>query len=140
MKTIDYGIDQLKRIASWLIYASVVLGALLIAQLYVLNVPSSLLYSIFAGWLLYLVVALAIWMGHDRAYPAAVILAFVTLAVSLPQPEHLSFTEAGPTLASLTFIIGSVLQVGVIVLVAYSMIRARKYPRPLSREANGKNP
>lgn len=112
--------------ANWFIYASVLLGTLLLAQLYLLNVPSFLLYSILAGWILYVVVALAVRIGQTKAYPAALILAIVILAVSLPQPEHLSLTEAGLTLASLTFIIGSILQVGVIVLVTYSMIIRRR--------------
>lgn len=114
------------RWADWLIYASVALGILLLAQLYALMVPLALLIPILAGWLLYLIVAIAIRKGLTKAYPAALILAIVTLAVSLPQPEHLSMTEAGPTLASLTFILGSALQLGVIITIGYSIIVRRK--------------
>jgi hypothetical protein len=127
MTIADNQFDLLKW-ANWLIYASVILGILLLAQLYVLSVPSFLFFSIFAGWILYLIVAVAVWTGHAKAYSAALVLAIVTLAVSLPQPEHLSLTEAGPTLASLTFIIGSLLQAGVIVLVASSIIKERRQP------------
>jgi hypothetical protein len=114
------------RWANRLIYASVILGILLLAQLYALSVPSFLFFAILAGWILYLIVAVAVWTGRAKAYPAALVLAIVTLAVSLPQPEHISLTEAGPTLSSLTFIIGSLLQVGVIVLVASSIIKERR--------------
>lgn len=117
------------RWANWLIYASVVLGILLIAQLYALSVPLGLLIPIFVGWVFYLIVAFAVWKGHSRAYLAALILAIVTLAVSLPQPEHLSLAEAGPTLASFTFILGSALQVGVIILIGFSMIGIRRQSR-----------
>ena len=117
------------RWANWLIYGSVVLGILLIAQLYALSVPLALLIPIFIGWIFYLFVALAVWKGHSRAYLAALILAIVTLAVSLPQPEHLSLAEAGLTLASLTFILGSILQVGVILLIGYSMVVIRRQSR-----------
>jgi hypothetical protein len=123
----DRRLDLLKW-ANWFIYASVILGVLLLAQLYVLSVPSFLFFSILTGWILYLIVAIAVWTGHTKAYSAALILAIVTLAVSLPQPEHLSLAEAGPTLASLTFILGSILQAGVIILIGYSMIAARKRP------------
>ncbi len=117
---------RLRRGANWLIYASVVLGVALLVQLYALTVPSWLFYSILTGWTLYLVVAVAVATGRGKAYPAALILSILTLAVSLPQPEHYSLAEAGPTLASLTFIAGSVLQVGVIILVTSSMILRRK--------------
>ena len=121
--------DQIRkylRWANWLIYASVFLGVLLLGQLYALRVDLALLIPIFVGWIFYLIVAIMIWTGRAKAYPAALVLAIVILAVSLPQPEHLSLAEAGLTLASFTFIIGSILQVGVIILIGYSMIAARK--------------
>ena len=129
----DAGIDRLQRWTNWLIFASVALGVLLLAQLYLLGVPSFLFFSIFVGWFLYLVVAIAVWTGRNKAYTAALILAIVTLVVSLPQPQHLSLTEAGPTLASFTFIIGSLLQIGVIALVGYSMIIERTRSRAVAR-------
>jgi len=117
---------RLRRIANLLIYASVILGVALLAQLYLLNVPSWLLYSILAGWLLYLITGAAVATGHEKAYPVALALAIVTLAVSLPQPEHYSLAEAGPTLASLTFLTGSLLQIGVIAIISYSMLLRRR--------------
>ena len=126
MMTSTNRVKNYLRWANWLIYASVVLGILLLGQLYALAVPLALLIPIFVGWIFYLIVAFAVWKGYSGAYPAALILAIVTLAVSLPQPEHLSLAEAGLTLASLTFVVGSILQVGVIVLIGYSMITARR--------------
>jgi len=126
LESIDSKLKRVRRIANWLIYASVILGVALLVQLYVLMVPSWLFYSILAGWILYLVVAIAVATGRDKAYPAALALSIVTLIVSLPQPEHYSLAEAGPTLASLTFIAGSVLQIGVIILVTSSMFLERR--------------
>ena len=126
MESIDKKLNRLRRAAKWLVYASVILGIALLIQLYALMVPSWLFYSILAGWILYLVVAIAVATGRDKAYPAALALSIVTLAVSLPQPEHYSLAETGPTLASLTFSAGSVLQVGVIILVASSMFLERR--------------
>jgi hypothetical protein len=121
-------LNRIRHRANWLIYASVVLGVALLAQLYLLNVPSRLLDSILAGWILYLVVAIVVATGHDKGYVSALALAIVILAVSLPQPEHYSLAEAGPTLASLTFIIGSLLQIGVIILIMYLLILRRRHP------------
>ena len=126
MESIDSKLKRVRRIANWLIYASVILGVALLVQLYPLMVPSWLFYSILAGWILYLVVAIAVATGRDKAYPAALALSIVTLIVSLPQPEHYSLAEADPTLASLTFIAGSVLQIGVIILVNSSMFLERR--------------
>jgi len=129
LELIDAKLNRLRRVADWLIYASVILGLPLLAQLYVLMVPSWLFYSILAGWLLYLLVAIGVATGRDKAYLPALILSIVTLAVSLPQPEHYSLADAGPTLSSLTFIAGSLLQVGVMILVTSLLILRRRQSR-----------
>lgn len=126
MESIDAKLKLVKRGANLLIYASVFLGATLLAQLYALMVLSWLFYSILAGWILYLVVAVEVATGRDWAYPPALVLSITTLAVSLPQPEHYFLAEAGLTLASLTFILGSLLQVGVIALITSFLILKRK--------------
>src|SRR5712692_10459729 len=122
-------LNRLRRGAEWLIYASVILGVALLVQLYALMVPSWLFYSILAGWLLYLLVAIGVATGRDKAYPPALVLSIVTLVVSLPQPEHYSLADAGPTLGSLTFTAGSLLQVGVIILVTSFLILKRRQSR-----------
>jgi len=129
LKSIDTKLKRLRRGADWLIYASVILGVALLVQLYALMVPSWLFYSILAGWLLYFLVAIGLATGRDKAYPPALVLSIVTLAVSLPQPEHYSLTDAGPTLASLTFMAGSLLQAGVIILVTSFLVLKRRQSR-----------
>lgn len=119
--------DRLRRGANWLVCSSVILGAVLLVQLYLMMVPYWLLYSILAGWTLYLIIAIALAKGREQAYPAALALSIVTLAVSLPQPEHLSLAESGPTLASLTFIVGSALQIGVIIFIALILLEKRHF-------------
>jgi hypothetical protein len=119
---------NLKRIVDLLIYASVALGAVLLPQLYFL-VPTWLFYSVLVGWAAYVVVALAVATGHKRAYWAALILAAVTLFVSLPQPEHYSYVEAGISLASITFIAGGVLQIALLVSIPMYLARERKHAR-----------
>ena len=129
MEQIDTKLKALRHGSDWLIYGSAIIGVALLAQLYALMVPSWLFYSILAGWLLYLLVAIGVATGRDRAYPPALVLSIVTLAVSLPQPEHYSLADAGLTLASLTFIAGSLLQVGVIILVTSFLVLRRRQSR-----------
>jgi len=129
LEVLDTRLRLLKRAANGLIYASVLLGVALLAQLYALMVPPGLLYSILAGWALYLVVAVGVATGREKAYPPALVLSIATLAVSLPQPQHYSLADAGPTLASLTFIAGSMLQVGVIFFITSFLILGRRQSR-----------
>ena len=112
---------SLRRAVNLLIYLSVAMGVALLPQLYPL-VPSWLFYSVFIGWLAYVVVAVLAASGRKVAYPLAFVLAVLTLAVSLPQPEHYSF---GASLASATFLIGSVLQIALLVLVPVYLRRSK---------------
>ena len=107
-----------------LIYLSVALGVVLIPQLYGL-VPIWLFYSVLGGWLAYVVVAILAAKGRTIAYPLAIVLAVLTLAVSLPQPEHYAFVEAGFSLASGTFIIGSAVQIALLTLNTLYIFRRR---------------
>src|SRR5881628_2225406 len=117
-------VKTLKGTANLLIYASIFIGAVLLIQLFAL-VPSWLFYSVLAGWIAYLIVALAVAKGLKMAYPLSLVLAILTLAVSLPQPEHYSLVQAGLTSAYLTFIAGSVLQVAVILTVSSYLFMTR---------------
>jgi len=110
-------IKTLKAFANLLIYASIFLGAALLVQLYSL-VPLWLFYSVLAGWVAYLITAVGVAKGLKMAYPLSLVLAILTLGVSLPQPEHYSLVQAGLSPASITFIAGSVLQVAVILTVS----------------------
>lgn len=107
-----------------LIYLSVAIGLVLLVQLYAV-VPSWLFYSVLTGWLAYVVAALLAATGHGAAYPLAFALSILTLATSLPQPEHYSFLEAGLLLASITFLVGSALQVMLAILVPIYFFRSR---------------
>ena len=73
----------LRRIADSLIYLSVASNLVLLPQIYN-QVPVWLLYSVSAGWVVYLLVAIAAARHHEFAYPLAFVLALLTLSVSLP--------------------------------------------------------
>jgi len=64
--------------------------------------------------------------GHRIAYPLAFLLSVITLGVSLPQPQHYSYVKAGLSLASSTFIVGSALQLVLLVLIPIYLYRTRK--------------
>ena len=122
MESLDARLKGPKIIANWLIYASIIIGVALIVQLYSL-VPSWLFYSVLAGWIAYLITGLAAALHKSAAYPLSLVLAVLTLAVSLPQPEHYMF---GFSFASLTFIAGAVLQVAVILSVGRLLVLKRR--------------
>lgn len=108
--------------ANLLIYASIILGVALLAQLYSI-VPLWLFYSVVAGWIAYFVVGIAVTLRVGVAYPVSLVLAALTLAVSLPRPEHYSL---GASIAALTFVAGSILQIGVIMSVARYLLLKRQ--------------
>ena len=115
---------SLRRTIDSLIYLSVALGLVLLPQLYAI-VPTWLFYSVLGGWLAYVVVAILAATGRRIAYPLAFVLSILTLAVSLPQPEHQSFVRAGLSLASLTFLVGSAFQLALLILIPV-YLRKRK--------------
>ena len=117
-------LKTVKASADLLIYASIFLGAALLIQLFAI-VPVWLFFSVLVGWIAYLIVAVAIAKGSKMAYPLGLVLAVLTLAVSLPRPEHYSLVQAGLSLASLIFIAGSVLQVAVILTVSSYLFMTR---------------
>jgi hypothetical protein len=117
-------VDSIRNAIDALVYASVAMGLVLLPQLYFL-VPNWLFYSVLAGWLAYLLVAVAVATGRKIAYPSAFVLSMLTLLVSIPQPDHYSFAE-GMWLATLTFAIGSALQMALIVLIPIYFIKRRQ--------------
>lgn len=117
----DVRLRQTRIVANSLIYASIVLGVALLVQLYSI-VPQWLFLALLAGWISYLIVGVAVTMRINAAYPVSLVLAALTLVVSLPQPEHYSF---GVSVASATFIAGSVLQIAVILSVARYLLLKR---------------
>jgi len=116
---------NLRRVTDVLIYASVALGVILLVQLWIL-VPKWLFYSVAAGWTAYLTTAIAVKRGHEGAYKVVIILAIITLFVSLPQPEHYAFVSAGINLASFTFLAGSALQLCIIALLLLRFLKIRR--------------
>ena len=120
-------VATLEKAIAWLVYASVVLGVLFLYVLYgTPGVPSFLFPSILAGEVIWLVCAVAISRKLKWAPYLAVVLAVITLAVSLPQPTHYSFAESGQVVAFMIFTGGAVLQFALIADVALFVVRTRR--------------
>jgi hypothetical protein len=121
-------VPSLDSAIAWFVYGSVALGAvfLAVARTLVPGFPDFLWYSILGGEIAYLVCAITVALKVRGARYFALGLAILTLAVSLPQPEHYSFAETGQIAAFLIFSGGTVLQVLVIISVALRAIRRPK--------------
>lgn len=118
---------NLDNLVSWLVYGSVVLGVLFLYVLYgTPGIPSFLFPSILAGEVIWIVCAVAISRKARWAPYMALILALITLAISLSQPTHYTFAETGQIVAFLIFTGGSVLQVALLAAVTLHIVRARR--------------
>jgi hypothetical protein len=120
-------VARLEKAIAVLVYASVVLGVLF---LYVLHgtagVPGFLFPSIAVGEVIWIGCAVAISRRVSWAPYMAVVLAVITLAVSLPQPTHYDFAETGQVVAFLIFTGGSALQFALIAAVGLYAYRSRR--------------
>ena len=111
-----------------LVYLSVVLGVVLLYQVYC-SAPQWLFIAVLVGWLAYLVVAVLVASERRVAYPLAFVMSIITLAGSLSSPEHFAFVQAGISLASLTFLIGSAFQIALIILIPILLLRKKPHTR-----------
>ena len=118
---------NLKSVVDALVYASVVLGGILLIAAAPL-VPIWLLASLAAGEVAYLLAALYVARGTWRAYYVVMALAVLVLVVSLPQPGHYEFSTSGQVGAFLIFAAGSALQICLIVTIPILLRRTRRAP------------
>jgi hypothetical protein len=120
-------VATLEKTVAWLVYSSVVLGLLFLYVLYgTPGIPAFLFPSILGGEVIWFVCAVAISRGVGWAPYMALVLALITLGVSVSQPTHYTFAEAGQIAAFLIFGGGSVLQVVLIAAVSLFVYRSRR--------------
>jgi hypothetical protein len=111
-----------------LILFSVLLGVVFLVQVYGV-LPGPVFDVIFVGWVLFVVDSVLTFVRRTVAFYLAFILAVLALASSLPQSAHYAFIQAGELLPSATFILGSLAQVLLVLLVPYFVIRQRRSAR-----------
>jgi hypothetical protein len=120
-------VATLEKTVAWLVYSSVVLGLLFLYVLYgTPGIPAFLFPSILGGEVVWLVCAVAISRRVRSAPYLAVVLALITLTISVSQPTHYTFAETGQIVAFLIFAGGSVLQVALIAAVSLLVYRSRR--------------
>jgi hypothetical protein len=120
-------VATLEKTVAWLVYSSVVLGLLFLYVLYgTPGVPAFLFPSILGGEVVWLVCAVAISRGAKWAPYMGLVLALITLAISISQPTHYAFAETGQIVAFLIFAGGSILQVALIAAVSLFVYRSRR--------------
>ncbi len=109
-----------------LILASVALGAGFLLEVQPL-LPPAVFDFITAGWALFVVDGLLTFLRPRVSYYFGSALAALALASSLPQSTHWQFIAQGEVLPSLVFVGGSSMQVAIIALVAYYVIRLLRH-------------
>ncbi len=118
--------SKLEKVIDILVYLSIALGAGLLVQVYGL-LPAGVFFSILGGWFAYLIAAILLWRRYTKVYPVIIVLAVLTLLVSLPQPAHYALVNNAQILAASTFIVRSAFQVCLIVLILLFLILKRRH-------------
>jgi hypothetical protein len=127
-------VPALKRLVDSMVYASVLLGLLLLYAASAL-VPTWLLASLAAGEVAYGLAAVGVARGYRKAYYAVIVLALLVLAASLPQPEHYAFATEGDIAQFLIFLAGSVLQAALLISIPVHLIASRRSSVPPPAQA-----
>jgi len=120
-------VATLEKAVAWFVYSSVVLGVLFLYVLYgTPGIPAFLFPSILGGEVIWLVCAVAISRSARWAPYMALVLALITLAISVSQPTHYTFAESGQIIAFLIFTGGSILQVALIASISLFVYRSKR--------------
>lgn len=104
---------------------STLLGLLFLVQAYSVLPPEALTFVV-VGWVFFAVDSVLTFFRPKASYYLAFVLAGLALGSSLPQTAHYAFIANGELLPSTTFILGSVAQILLLVLVPYHFLRARR--------------
>jgi hypothetical protein len=120
-------VARVEKAIAWLVYASVLLGVFFLYVLYgTPGIPAFLFPSILGGELIWIFCAVAVSRRLRWAPYLAVVLAVITLGVSLSQPTHYDFAQTGQIVAFLIFTGGAVLQFALIGAVGLFVFRSKR--------------
>lgn len=117
--------SRTERMIQGLIVISTLLGALFLAQAYG-TVPPFVFDFVAVGWVLFVIDSVLTFVRPKVSYILGFFLAILALGSSLPEPSHWAFLANGDLLPAATFVVGSLAQSLLIVLVAYHFIAARR--------------
>ena len=113
------------RVIQVLILFSTILGVFFLWQVYPL-LPSFVFDAIAFGWVLWVVDSVLTFLRPNASIYLGLLLAFLTLAATLSQPEHYALLGSGDLEAAATLIVGSSAQVAIILAVAYRLFAGRR--------------
>lgn len=103
---------------------SAVLGVIFLVQVYGV-LPSQFFDFVFVGWVLFVLDSVLTFTNPRVSYAMAFALALLALVSSLPQSAHYAFIENGVLLPAATFVLGTLAQVLLLILVPYYFLRER---------------
>jgi hypothetical protein len=117
--------QQTSRPIQALVLFSALLGVLFLVQVYGV-LPAQLFDFVAVGWVLFVIDSILTFTNPSVSYAMAFALAVLALASSLPQSAHYAFIENGVLLPAATFVLGSVAQALLVILVPYHFIKRRR--------------
>jgi len=118
-------VSRTARAIQALIIASSVLGIALLLEINSI-VPIDVFDFIAFGWVLFVIDSVLTFVKPTVSYYFGLVLALLALSASLPQSAHWSFIESGQLIPSAIFILGSILQVFIVVFVIYWTVALRR--------------
>jgi hypothetical protein len=118
-------LSDVGRAIQGLVIFSVILGVLFLAQAYTL-VPTFVLEIVGTGWALFVVDAALTFVRPRISYALALVLSILGLTSSLPQSSHWAFIVNGDLLPAFTFLLGSAVEVAIVIEVLYYFLASRK--------------
>ena len=113
------------RLIQLVVLFSTLLGILFLIEVYGL-LPSDVFLFVTVGWVLFVIDSILTFTNPRVSYGMAFALALLALASSLPQTAHYAFVENGVLLPAITFILGTVAQVSLLVLVPYYFLKQKR--------------
>jgi hypothetical protein len=113
------------RLVQGLIIFSTLLGIAFLWEVYGL-VPAAVFDFVTLGEVLFVIDSILTFIRPTVSYYFGAVLAALALASSLPQSVHYTLIQSGMVVQAATFIVGTVAQVLIIVLVLYQFVRSRR--------------
>lgn len=92
-------------------------------------VPADVFDFVSVGWALFVVDSALTFLKPVASYYLGLVLALLALSASLPQSAHWAFIENGLLIPTAIFVVGSVMQVLIVVLVLYYAVSVRRTNR-----------
>jgi len=101
-----------------LILFSTLFGVLFLWEVYPL-LPTSVFEVLTFGWVLWVIDSLLTFVRPKVSHYLGLVLALITMAATLSQPEHYSLVASGDLEATATLVVGTTAQIILVLAVIY---------------------